>query len=94
MNEKMKKLREEFAVLDKNGSGNISLTEMKAAIEKKAQYIYQDSNFLAQLLSASLNCFKRVFFNVKNGLSFITSKSSSKNFSFFQTIGILIFVLS
>ena len=37
MNEKMKKLREEFAVLDKNGSGNISLTEMKAALEKKAQ---------------------------------------------------------
>ena len=35
MNEKMKKLREEFAVLDKNGSGNISLTEMKAAVEKK-----------------------------------------------------------
>ena len=31
----MKKLREEFAVLDKNGSGNISLTEMKAAVEKK-----------------------------------------------------------
>ena len=60
MNEKMKKLREEFAVLDKNGSGNISLTEMKAAIEKKAQYIYQASKLLAQLLSAFLNCFKLV----------------------------------
>ena len=43
MNEKMKKLREEFAILDKNGSGSISLTEMKAAVEKKAQCIYQDS---------------------------------------------------
>ena len=61
MNEKMKKLREEFAALDKNGSGNISLTEMKAAVEKKAQYIYQASNkLLAQLLSALLNCFKLV----------------------------------
>ena len=60
MNEKMKKLREEFAVLDKNGSGNISLTEMKAAIEKKAQYIYHASKLLAQLLSALLNCFKLV----------------------------------
>jgi len=37
INEKMKKLREEFAVLDKNGSGNISLTEMKAAVEKKGE---------------------------------------------------------
>ena len=60
MNEKMKKLREEFAVLDKNGSGNISLTEMKAALEKKAQCIYQASKLLAQLLPALLNCFKLV----------------------------------
>jgi len=37
MDEKMKRLREEFAVLDKNGSGNISLTEMKAAVEKKGE---------------------------------------------------------
>ena len=56
----MKKLREEFAVLDKNGSGNISLTEMKAAVEKKAQYIYQASKLLAQLLSPLLNWFKLV----------------------------------
>ena len=54
MNEKMKKLREEFAVLDKNGSGNISLTEMKTALEKKAQYLYQASKLLVQLLSAVL----------------------------------------
>ena len=41
MNEKMKKLREEFAVLDKNGSGNISLTELKAAVEKKVAGNFQ-----------------------------------------------------
>jgi Ca2+-binding EF-hand superfamily protein len=41
MDEKMKKLREEFAVLDKNGSGNISLTELKAAVEKKVAGNFQ-----------------------------------------------------
>ena len=70
MNEKMKKLREEFAVLDKNGSGNISLTEMKAAVEKKVAGNLDprifDQKHQPQILNHELfsyELFNREFFN-------------------------------
>lgn len=40
--EEMTQLKERFAKLDKDGSGKVSLTELKAAVEKKGGKFHEE----------------------------------------------------